>query len=557
MFNNRPQLSLAKIFSLLCSLLIPFSALATDLLSPSPVTPRNQGTLQAWEASKEYVVVNRSALTDSNSFTVSLGGQVSTAHTAPQARNSTGTTNSKSGYLTNENGTHVGSYTLSTHGNSGIYGVFQRGNETYELKSEVSGLTSLTLKNHDALPPCPEGDAHHDDFDVQHQEPQATPIQRTDTITIDVLVAYTPSALAAAGSTDAMLAQIDTAISLANTAYENSGIDLQLRLVHAYETEQDESDSFSTDLSDFASDGDGRFDEVHSLRNQYGADMSVLARGPGEYCGIGFRPYNSTLLALDTLAFSVVGINCFTYHSLAHELGHNLGAHHNVENAGGTPLYEDGYGEHWTSLAEEDAGTLYRSVMAYAPGTRVAHFSNPNILHQGAPTGIEKQSNNASLLAASAPIVANYRDSVVSLTPSPSQGGEGNSGEPGGSEGGSGESGSSEVTYDLNLESSGNARNTTLTTIITSSEGVITTGNITIVGNKLNRRDEVKKTVDICSVDPDETGTSMCSFNSRRLFRRGRWNLTATWISEDGNNEIVSNELTTRLRKRGRKRSSR
>ncbi len=550
MFKNRHQLSQAKIFSVLCSLLIPFTAFAADLFSPSPVTPRNHAELAAWEVSEQYVVVDRSALS-SNTFTVSLGGKNYTAQATPQFRKSVTRTNSQSGHLEGAGGSYAGTYTVSKRGN---YGVFQVGRRTFEFKTKPNGLSVVVEKNHDALPSCPEGDEHHEhhhDFHVHHAEPTLTPIQRVDTVTIDVLVAYTPGALASAGSTEAMEAQIETAVSLANTAYENSGVDLQLRLVHSYATTDEASESFSSDLGDFADTTDGRFDEVHNLRDQYGADMVVLMREPGQYCGIGFRPYNSTLLALDTLAFSVVAMNCISYHSFAHELGHNLGAHHNAENAGGTPLYDDGYGEHWTSVAEEDAGTLYRSVMAYAPGTRVAHFSNPSVLHQGAPTGVNKETNNAGLLAASAPIVADYRDSVLSLTPTPGTGGGKDSEEE---ESGSSEEGNSpEVTYDLDLEQSGKRRKRVFTATLSNSlNSTVSSGLVELIAQKINRKGVIKRTVALCA------GTLLDNtFECRTKLQRGKWIYSASWTSEDSQEQVSSESVTLKVRKRNRQRSNR
>ena len=59
----------------------------------------------------------------------------------------------------------------------------------------------------------------------------------TDTGTnIDMLVAYTTQARMDAGGTDAIVAQINSAVGEANTAYANSQIPQTMRLVGTIET---------------------------------------------------------------------------------------------------------------------------------------------------------------------------------------------------------------------------------------------------------------------------------------------------------------------------------
>jgi len=70
---------------------------------------------------------------------------------------------------------------------------------------------------------------------------------------------------------------IDLAVAETNTAYVLSGINTQLRLVHAYrDPDYVEPSSFSTSLGDLRSQTDGKLDSVHAKRALYGADVVAM-----------------------------------------------------------------------------------------------------------------------------------------------------------------------------------------------------------------------------------------------------------------------------------------
>jgi hypothetical protein len=140
--------------------------------------------------------------------------------------------------------------------------------------------------------------------------------------------------------------------------------------------------------------------------------MVSLFSNDQAYCGMGYL-MTSLSAGFESSAFTVVNHECATgYYSFAHELGHNMGCHHDRDNAT-TGLYPYSYGWRFTGVS----GSLYRTIMAYAPGTRVQRFSNPDVTYDGVPTGVPigfaNQSHNAATINNSAYTVANFRQSRV------------------------------------------------------------------------------------------------------------------------------------------------
>jgi hypothetical protein len=229
---------------------------------------------------------------------------------------------------------------------------------------------------------------------------------------IDMLVVYTPAARSAEGGVAAMEALIQLAIDETNQAYANSQMAPRVRLVHTAESAYTESGNMSTDLTRLRSTSDGYMDEVHGLRDTYKADQVTLIGASSQYCGIAYV-MTSVGSGFASSAFSVVSRVCATgYYSFGHELGHNQGSTHDRAN-GGSAAYPYSYG--W-----QNPTGLFRTVMAYnCPGgcSRVQHFSNPDVLYSGQPTGVDYDSSpataadNARSIDNTAFTVANFRES--------------------------------------------------------------------------------------------------------------------------------------------------
>ena len=231
---------------------------------------------------------------------------------------------------------------------------------------------------------------------------------------IDVLVLYTGAAKAGAGSTAAIEATINLAITETNQGYVNSGVSQRVRLVHTAETSYSETGfNIQTALGRLRNGSDGFMDEAHTLRNTYGADEVVLiSEATGGAAGVGYM-MTSLGVAFAPNAFAVVSRGYASgYYTFGHELGHNMGSHHDPANASGASLFPFSHGH-------QSPAAGFRTIMAYACTgcTRVNHWSEPNMMYNSAPKGVAGVSDNAQSLNKTAATVAQFRPSAE-MTPS-------------------------------------------------------------------------------------------------------------------------------------------
>jgi len=219
-------------------------------------------------------------------------------------------------------------------------------------------------------------------------------------IVIDVLVAYTKKT--ASNYSDVKRELVDLAIEEGNESFRRSNLaNIKLRLVHAYQTDYVEEGGEHFDhLYRMVDKGDGYMEEVHGLRDKYRADVVVLIVDDPSGCGLATRVYAD---AND--AFAVVHHECAaSSYSLAHEVGHLIGARHDTSiDKNMTPF---AYGHGFVN------GTKWRDIMSYKASCggcpRLPVWSSPKVLIRGEPAGTPDL-DNARVISEQAARVAAFR----------------------------------------------------------------------------------------------------------------------------------------------------
>jgi len=230
-----------------------------------------------------------------------------------------------------------------------------------------------------------------------------------DLVNIDVMIVYTPAARQWADSSGGGIANVVAqAVAKGQLALDNSSTILTITLVHSGEVAYTESGNSNTDINRLTSTSDGYMDDVHTWRNQYGADIVGLFTKVEDTGGLGWLLNSAS--GQPTHAFSISRVQqvgwTYTY---IHEMGHNMGCGHRKDQASqpGPGLFSYSAGWHWVG---NDSGK-YCSVMSYDDGgySTVANFSNPNILYQGVATGHAADGDNARTIREIKGVIAAYR----------------------------------------------------------------------------------------------------------------------------------------------------
>ncbi len=218
-------------------------------------------------------------------------------------------------------------------------------------------------------------------------------------ITIDLMLLYTRKPASRYIRDPADL--LELAVEQANETFRNSGIpNVKLRLVHTQLVDYDETGSEHFEHLYNLVDGKVAFKDVRRLRDEKRADIVGLIVDDPSGCGL------STRVGADAEeAFFVVHHSCAAITiSIAHEIGHILGARHDRLIDGNDMPFAYGHGY--------VNGSKWRDIMSYQKGCdgcpRMPFWSNPRVMYQGEPTGT-LANDNARVILEQAERVASFR----------------------------------------------------------------------------------------------------------------------------------------------------
>lgn len=251
-----------------------------------------------------------------------------------------------------------------------------------------------------------------------------------DTVYVDVMLAYTGEFSRNYASDAAARTELQSRIDIGNQALATGGVNARYRLVATPRVDFD-------DMSDSALSNSTALDQItywgrtsasplairlHTLRLRHGADIVGLVRrfNASEHisCGNGWvGGYQQRNIAGDinfgyfTAGEGVdSGLTCRPL-TIGHEIGHNLGQNHNIEDASNTRDGAHTYSHGWRANPEGQARGFF-TMMAYS-GTsqdQAISVSNPTVTAatcKNAPCGTA-DADVARSLNLTMPVVSNW-----------------------------------------------------------------------------------------------------------------------------------------------------
>lgn len=303
---------------------------------------------------------------------------------------------------------------LSVLGND-VQGIIRKGIETYNIYTAANGAKAIVQYDQSQNP-------------IEYCVFDNTPVPKTNTTNHNTLqntlktaadvgcplrglILYTPAAAMGMSGSGIMLTDIENAIQAAieemNLSFNESQITdydaVEVALMRQLNFVEDTI--ITNDLNTIMADA-----TINNLRDTYDADFTVLitAQTYG-FCGVA-----GNVEASRSRAFCIVPHTCMASQlSLAHEVGHLLGADHNFDDRAAN-VHTYGYGYIYFP-------GKWRTIMSYNASPcgsganfcrRQAYWSNPDVLHpvDMVPMGTIARENNARVCRDYNNVCASFED---------------------------------------------------------------------------------------------------------------------------------------------------
>ena len=275
-------------------------------------------------------------------------------------------------------GFEQGSATLVVKGNR-MVGQVQYGSEVYRITPQGDGLHTISQLDLSLLPDeAPDLAAPESPMTRGNLPPR---VSQAGPDRIRVVVMFTPEAATEMKNTGIYFRdEARLSIAMANTALANTQLKAyryKLAGMQSTYCNYVEPAEYSQPLYDITDSTTCIGGKAAAKRDANSADLVALIRSSGgAYCGVAWR--NATPTNPD-YGFSLTSLNCIAGHTFTHEIGHNIGLHHDryvVNN--------DSPDEYYFGIARPELATPTRTVMAYNRAcsdvgkycTRVPLFTN-------------------------------------------------------------------------------------------------------------------------------------------------------------------------------------